>query len=183
MDFDSLKDAQSGLVTGTVIVMNKYTDVVKAIARFSKFYKHESCRQCTPYREGATWTQNMMNRMGVGRAHQREIDMLLELTKQVEGKTICALGDAAAWSIQGLMRHFRSEVGRRIAEYRAANGPVLSDGKLKSDTGFRLAVPDNLGENLVEEPRVWMFWFDGGGCKTTTLRLYELCPTCFLEYA
>ncbi|KAG8742194.1 NADH dehydrogenase [ubiquinone] flavoprotein 1, mitochondrial [Ceratobasidium sp. 414] len=144
MDFDSLKDAQSGLGTGAVIVMNKSTDVVKAIARFSKFYKHESCGQCTPCREGTTWMQNMMDRMVVGRAHEREIDMLLELTKQVEGKTICALGDAAAWPIQGLMRHFRPEVERRITEYRAANGPVLFGGKLKSDVDFSLAVPDHL---------------------------------------
>ncbi|CAE6465874.1 unnamed protein product [Rhizoctonia solani] len=163
MDFDSLKDAQSGLGTGAVIVMNKSTDVVRAIARFSKaslsqFYKHESCGQCTPCREGTTWMNNMMDRMVHGRAHEREIDMLLELTKQasrsVEGKTICALGDAAAWPIQGLMRHFRPEVERRIAEYRAANGPVLFGGKLKTDVDFKYAVPDNMGANLVEPPRV-----------------------------
>ncbi|ELU41204.1 NADH-ubiquinone oxidoreductase 51 kDa subunit [Rhizoctonia solani AG-1 IA] len=154
MDFDSLKDAQSGLGTGAVIVMNKQTDVVQAISRFSKFYKHESCGQCTPCREGTTWMMNMMARLEHGRAHEREIDMLLELTKQVEGKTICALGDAAAWPIQGLMRHFRPEVERRIAEYRAANGPVLFGGKLKKDTNFKYAVPDNLGANLVEPPRV-----------------------------
>ncbi|CCO31229.1 NADH dehydrogenase (ubiquinone) flavoprotein 1 [Rhizoctonia solani AG-1 IB] len=154
MDFDSLKDAQSGLGTGAVIVMNKQTDVVQAISRFSKFYKHESCGQCTPCREGTTWMMNMMTRLEHGRAHEREIDMLLELTKQVEGKTICALGDAAAWPIQGLMRHFRPEVERRIAEYRAANGPVLFGGKLKKDVDFKYAVPDNLGANLVEPPRV-----------------------------
>ncbi|CAE6436928.1 unnamed protein product [Rhizoctonia solani] len=135
MDFDSLKDAQSGLGTGAVIVMNKQTDVVRAIARFSKFYKHESCGQCTPCREGTTWMNNLMDRL-------------------VEGKTICALGDAAAWPIQGLMRHFRPEVERRIAEYRAANGPVLFGGKLKKDINFKYAVADNLGANLVEPPRV-----------------------------
>lgn len=80
MDFDSLKDAQSGLGTGAVIVMDKSTDMVAAIARFSQFYKHESCGQCTPCREGTTWMMNIMNRMVEGRGHTREIDMLLELT-------------------------------------------------------------------------------------------------------
>lgn len=80
MDYDSLKDAQTGLGTGAVIVMDKSTDIVAAIARFSQFYKHESCGQCTPCREGTTWMMNMMNRLVEGRGHVREIDMLLELT-------------------------------------------------------------------------------------------------------
>ena len=80
MDFDSLRDAQSGLGTGAVIVMDKSTDIVAAIARFAQFYKHESCGQCTPCREGTTWMMNMMNRFVEGRGHLREIDMLLELT-------------------------------------------------------------------------------------------------------
>jgi NADH dehydrogenase (ubiquinone) flavoprotein 1 len=80
MDFDSLRDVQSGLGTGAVIVMDKSTDIVSAIARFAQFYKHESCGQCTPCREGTTWMMNMMNRFVEGRAHSREIDMLLELT-------------------------------------------------------------------------------------------------------
>ena len=95
---------------------------------------------------------NMMDRFAEGRGHQREIDMLLELTKQIEGRTICALGDAAAWPIQGLMRHFRPEVEKRIAEFRAANGPVLFGGRLKSQTDPTLAIPDNLGANLPEVP-------------------------------
>ncbi|THU83221.1 NADH-ubiquinone oxidoreductase [Dendrothele bispora CBS 962.96] len=150
MDFDSLKDAQSGLGTGAVIVMDKSTDIVQAIARFSAFYKHESCGQCTPCREGTTWMMNMMNRnrMVTGRAHQREIDMLLELTKQVEGRTICALGDAAAWPIQGLMRHFRPEVEARIAKFRAENGAVGFGGHMASEIPEDLAVPDNLGLRL-----------------------------------
>lgn len=92
MDYDSLKDAQTSLGTGAVIVMDETTDMISAIARFAKFYKHESCGQCTPCREGTTWMMNMMDRMVEGRAQEREIDMLLELTKQVEGHTICALG-------------------------------------------------------------------------------------------
>lgn len=150
MDFDSLKDAGSGLGTGAVIVMDKSTDVVAAIARFSDFYKHESCGQCTPCREGTTWMKNMMNRFVEGRGHLREIDMLLELTKQVEGKTICALGDAAAWPIQGLMKNFRPEVEARINAYRAEQGPVLFGGRMADSVDRTLAIPDNLGLYLEE---------------------------------
>jgi NADH-quinone oxidoreductase subunit F len=118
MDFDSLNEVQSGLGTAAVIVMNKSTDIVDAICRLSHFYKHESCGQCTPCREGTGWMFRMMEKMVKGNAQVNDIDKLLDVTKQIEGHTICALGDAAAWPIQGLMRHFRSEVERRINEYR-----------------------------------------------------------------
>ena len=118
MDFDSLKEVQSGLGTAAVIVMNKSTDIVDAICRLSHFYKHESCGQCTPCREGTGWMFRMMEKMVKGDAKVNDIDKLLDVTKQIEGHTICALGDAAAWPIQGLMRHFRPEVERRIKEYR-----------------------------------------------------------------
>jgi NADH-quinone oxidoreductase subunit F len=98
-------------------VMDKSTDLIQAIARISYFYKHESCGQCTPCREGTGWMWRVLTRMAEGRAHKREIDMLLEVTKQVEGHTICALGDAAAWPIQGLIAHFRHEIEARIDEY------------------------------------------------------------------
>ncbi|KTW25980.1 NADH-ubiquinone oxidoreductase 51 kDa subunit, mitochondrial [Pneumocystis carinii B80] len=114
MDFDSLKDAQSGLGTAAVIVMDKSTDLVRAISRFSAFYKHESCGQCTPCREGTKWIYNIMKRLETGDAQLREIDMLWELTKEIEGHTICALGDAAAWPVQGLIRNFRSHIEDRI---------------------------------------------------------------------
>lgn len=117
MDFDSLRDLKSGLGTAAVIVMDKSTDIVKAIARLSYFYKHESCGQCTPCREGTGWMWRVMERLVRGEAQKHEIDMLLDVTKQVEGHTICALGDAAAWPIQGLIRHFRPEVERRIDEF------------------------------------------------------------------
>src|SRR5207253_1547713 len=117
MDFDSLSKLRSGLGTAAVIVMDKSTDLIKAIARLSKFYMHESCGQCTPCREGTGWMWRVMTRMADGRAHKREIDMLLEVTKQVEGHTICALGDAAAWPIQGLIAPFRHEIGARIDPY------------------------------------------------------------------
>ncbi len=108
---------RSGLGTAAVIVMDKSTDLIRAIARISYFYKHESCGQCTPCREGTGWMWRVLTRMAEGRAHKREIDMLLEVTKQVEGHTICALGDAAAWPIQGLIAHFRHEIEERIDEY------------------------------------------------------------------
>jgi NADH-quinone oxidoreductase subunit F len=117
MDFDSLGKLRSGLGTAAVIVMDKSTDLIRAIARISYFYKHESCGQCTPCREGTGWMWRVLTRMAEGRAHKREIDMLLEVTKQVEGHTICALGDAAAWPIQGLIAHFRHEIEQRIDEY------------------------------------------------------------------
>ncbi|CAK0747078.1 hypothetical protein CCP1ISM_2660001 [Azospirillaceae bacterium] len=120
MDFDGLSQVKSALGTAGVIVMDKSTDLVKAIARLSKFYTHESCGQCTPCREGTGWMWRMMERLVTGDADPSEIDMLLDVTKQIEGRTICALGDAAAWPIQGLMRHFRPEVERRIAENRSA---------------------------------------------------------------
>jgi NADH-quinone oxidoreductase subunit F len=116
MDFDGLKELGSGLGTAGVIVMDKSTDVVRAISRISYFYKHESCGQCTPCREGTGWMWRVMERLRTGDANVEEIDMLHEVTKQVEGHTICALGDAAAWPIQGLIKHFRPELDRRIAE-------------------------------------------------------------------
>ena len=114
MDFDSLKEVQSDLGTAAVIVMDKSTDIVKAIARLSYFYKHESCGQCTPCREGTGWMWRVMERLVTGRAELEEIDMLWKVSKQIEGHTICALGDAAAWPVQGLIRHFRSEIEKRI---------------------------------------------------------------------
>ena len=114
MDFDSLVEVKSGLGTAAVIVMDKSTDIVRAIARLSKFYMHESCGQCTPCREGSGWLSRVMDRMVKGEAEINEIDMLEEVTKQIEGHTICALGDAAAWPVQGLIRHFRPELEQRI---------------------------------------------------------------------
>ena len=118
MDFDGLKKLGSGLGTAAVIVMDKSTDIVRAISRLSYFYKHESCGQCTPCREGTGWMWRVMERLRTGDADVGEIDTLYQVTKQVEGHTICALGDAAAWPIQGLIRHFRPEIERRIAEKR-----------------------------------------------------------------
>ena len=117
VDFDGLREVGSSMGTAAIIVMDKSTDIIKAIWRLSAFYKHESCGQCTPCREGTGWMMRVMERMVEGRAQKREIDMLFEVTKQIEGHTICALGDAAAWPIQGLIRNFRHVIEERIDQY------------------------------------------------------------------
>jgi len=129
VDFDGLKEAGSSLGTAAIIVMDKQTDIIKAIWRLSAFYKHESCGQCTPCREGTGWMMRVMERMVEGRAQKREIDMLFEVTKQIEGHTICALGDAAAWPIQGLIRNFRHVIEERIDQYTYSS---TSDGAVPS---------------------------------------------------
>jgi len=120
MDFDALREVSSGLGTAAVIVMDKSTDIVEAIARLSHFYQHESCGQCTPCREGMGWVYRVMTRMVTGDAEMREIDMLWDLTKQIEGHTICALADGGVWPVQGLIRHFRPEMERRILARKQA---------------------------------------------------------------
>ena len=123
MDFDGTREFKSALGTAAVIVMDKSTDIIRAMARISYFYKHESCGQCTPCREGMGWMWRVLSRMAEGRAHKREIDMLMEVTTQIEGHTICAFGDGAAWPVQGLIRHFRHEIERRIDDYSANPHP------------------------------------------------------------
>jgi NADH-quinone oxidoreductase subunit F len=118
MDFDSLQAVKSGLGTAAIIVMDKSTDIIAAIQRLAHFYMHESCGQCTPCREGTGWMWRVLTRMMTGQAEPEEIDVLLDVSLQVEGHTICALGDAAAWPIQGLIRHFRPELERRIKTYK-----------------------------------------------------------------
>jgi NADH-quinone oxidoreductase subunit F len=120
MDFDALVEVKSALGTAGLIVMDKSTDIIKAIARLAAFYKNESCGQCTPCREGAGWVWRVLERMVAGNASVEEIDNLLEITYEIEGHTICALADGAMWPVQGLIRHFRPEMERRIAEYRSA---------------------------------------------------------------
>ena len=116
MDFDSLKAVNSGLGTAGVIVMDKTTDLIRAITRLSRFYNHESCGQCTPCREGTGWILKMMNKLSRGDANIGDIDKLSDICSQVENHTICALGDAAAWPVQGLIRHFRGEIEQRIKD-------------------------------------------------------------------
>ena len=132
MDFDGCRDKKSALGTAAVIVMDKSTDIIKAMARISYFYKHESCGQCTPCREGMGWMWRVLTRMAEGRAQRKEIDMLMQVSQQIEGHTICAFGDGAAWPVQGLLRHFRPEIERRIDEYTARS----------SNLGTRDPVPE-----------------------------------------
>ncbi len=122
MDFDSLAAEKSGLGTASVIVMDKSTDIIYAIARLSKFFMHESCGQCTPCREGTGWVWRMMMKMVKGVAAKEDIDKLYDITKQIENHTICALGDAAAWPVQGLIRHFRDEIEKRIGSKEVSYG-------------------------------------------------------------
>ncbi|MDG2321420.1 MAG: NADH-quinone oxidoreductase subunit NuoF [Rhodospirillaceae bacterium] len=123
MDFDSLRDVKSGLGTAAVMVMDKSVDIIAVITRLAAFYKHESCGQCTPCREGTGWMYRIMQRLVSGQASPEEIDMLEEVTYQIEGHTICALGDAAAWPIQGLIRHFRPQLEQRIQDFRDGKFP------------------------------------------------------------
>ena len=118
MDFDSLRDVQSGLGTGGVIVMDKSTDLVAMVAQLSRFYMHESCGQCTPCREGTGWIWRIMQRMIEGKAEISEIDLLLDITNKLENYSICALGVAAAWPVQGLIRHFKPLLLERMEQYR-----------------------------------------------------------------
>ncbi|MTD93433.1 NADH-quinone oxidoreductase subunit NuoF [Hyphomicrobium sp. xq] len=120
MDFDALAKLKSGLGTAAIIVMDKSTDIIKAIARIAYFYKHESCGQCTPCREGTGWMYRVLERMRTGEAEKREIDLLFNVSKQVEGHTICALGDAAAWPVQGLIRNYRHVIEQRIEARKGA---------------------------------------------------------------
>jgi NADH-quinone oxidoreductase subunit F len=114
MDFDGLRAVGSSLGTASLIVMDKSTDIVDAITNLAYFYKHESCGQCAPCREGTGWLYRMLKRMTKGQAKPHEVDKLFQVTKQIEGHTICALGDAAAWPVQGLIKHFREEIERRM---------------------------------------------------------------------
>jgi NADH-quinone oxidoreductase subunit F len=114
MDFDALVEAKSGLGTAGIVVIDKSQDIVKVIARIARFYKHESCGQCTPCREGSGWMWRMLVRIQKGEAEIAELDMLMDVTKQIEGHTICAFGEGSSWPVQGLLRHFRTEIEERL---------------------------------------------------------------------
>ena len=126
MDFDALREHKTGLGTAGVIVMDKSTDLIRAIQRLSAFYKHESCGQCTPCREGMGWVNRVMIRMVEGRAEVEEIDVLEQVTRQIEGHTICALADGGVWPVQGLIRHFRPMMEDRIAAYKARHAMPMA---------------------------------------------------------
>ena len=126
MDFDALVKLKSGLGTAAVIVMDKSTDIIKAFARIAYFYKHESCGQCTPCREGVPWMWRLLERMARGEADKSEIDKLWDVTKQIEGHTICAFGEGASWPVQGFLRNFRAVIEQRIDD-RAAGQRLAAE--------------------------------------------------------
>jgi len=134
MDFDSLIKAKSGLGTAGVVVINKDQDIISCMARIAKFYKHESCGQCTPCREGCGWMWRVLERMTKGDSTYKEIDLLYDVTKQIEGHTICAFGEGSAWPVQGLLRHFRKEIEKRChgepIVKKSPNIPYLIDQHL-----------------------------------------------------
>ena len=114
MDADSLKAAGSSVGTAGMIVMDESTDLIRVIARIAKFYYHESCGQCTPCREGTGWLWKILRRFETGAARETDIDLLMDIANNIEGNTICALGDAAAWPVQSMIRRFRDEFEKRV---------------------------------------------------------------------
>ncbi len=125
MDYDSLKNAGSGLGSGAVIVMDETTCMVRALTRLSRFYHMESCGQCTPCREGTGWLHRMLQRIVAGQGRMEDLEMLEKAAGQIEGHTICAFGEAAAWPVQGMLRHFRHEFEYYIQHGRS----MVDDGK------------------------------------------------------
>jgi NADH-quinone oxidoreductase subunit F len=117
MDFDSLKNAGSMLGSGAVVVMDETTCMVKMLERIARFYYSESCGQCTPCREGTGWMYRVIKRIEDGQGRQEDLDMLVDVSKKIEGHTICAFGDAAAWPVQSFIKHYRQEF-----QYHIDNG-------------------------------------------------------------
>ncbi|MGA9116152.1 MAG: NADH-quinone oxidoreductase subunit NuoF [Bacteroidota bacterium] len=120
MDAESLKEAGSSVGTAGLIVMDEDTDIVRVLARITRFYYHESCGQCTPCREGTGWMLKLLRRFESSQAREGDLELLLEVAGNIEGNTVCALGDAAAWPVQSAIRTFREEFERRIQPRRAA---------------------------------------------------------------
>ncbi len=118
MDFDSIQRAGSYLGTGAIIVMDETTCMVKALERLSYFYYEESCGQCTPCREGTGWLYRIVHRIEHGEGRPEDLDLLLDLCTNIAGRTICALGDAAAWPVQGFLKHYRKEFEYHIEHKR-----------------------------------------------------------------
>jgi NADH-quinone oxidoreductase subunit F len=132
MDSESLKAVGTSIGTGGVIVMDEDTDVLKVLARITHFYHHESCGQCTPCREGCGWMEKIINRFVSGEGTLQDIDLLLDVANNIEGNTICALGDAAAWPVQSVIRKFRDEFERRVRKTPAISKPVHHPHKVSA---------------------------------------------------
>jgi len=126
MDADSLKAAGSAVGTAGLMVMDEDTDMIKVITRITKFYYHESCGQCTPCREGTGWMFKILKRFEKGEGRMEEIDLLMDIANNIEGNTVCALGDAAAWPVQSMIRRFRDEFVKRVPEGQRATAETLA---------------------------------------------------------
>jgi NADH-quinone oxidoreductase subunit F len=124
MDFESLKAAGSSVGTAGLIVMDEDTDLIRVITRITAFYHHESCGQCTPCREGTGWMHKILTRFMNHEATMKDLDLLLDVANNIEGNTICALGDAAAWPVQSMIKRFRDEFEKRVM--RPSEAPVAS---------------------------------------------------------
>jgi NADH-quinone oxidoreductase subunit F len=125
MDYDDLRERGTALGTGGVIVIDQSTDLMEAVLRLSRFYMHESCGQCSPCREGTGWMWRIMKKLQAGEGSPKDIDLLEEVSRHLESHTICALGDAAAWPVQGLIRHFRPYMEERLL--RGSNHSLASN--------------------------------------------------------
>ena len=116
MDADSLKASGSSVGTAGLIVMDEDTDLIRVLTRIAKFYYHESCGQCTPCREGTGWLWKLLKRFERSEARMSDVDLLMDIANNIEGNTICALGDAAAWPVQSMLRRFRDEFELRTVD-------------------------------------------------------------------
>jgi len=122
MDYDSIAKAGSMLGSGAVIVMNDTRCMVKSLLRLSYFYQHESCGQCTPCREGTGWLWRLVDRIEHGRGRMEDIALLDTVAESIMGRTICALGDAAAMPVRGMIKHFRDEFVHHVEHKRCVAG-------------------------------------------------------------
>lgn len=132
MDEESLKPYGTHIGTGGIIVMDENTDLVKVLLRIAHFYHHESCGQCTPCREGTGWMEKILKRVAQGDATSNDLDMLVSISNNIEGNTICALGDAAAWPVRGFVTKFRDEFLKAVKEKRTYRAPNIVHGRRRT---------------------------------------------------
>ncbi|MBK9098944.1 MAG: NADH-quinone oxidoreductase subunit NuoF [bacterium] len=137
MDAESLKEVGSAIGTGGVIVMDEDTDLVKVLARIAHFYHHESCGQCTPCREGTGWLEKILKRIIAGNGSTNDLDLLITVANQIEGNTICALGEAAAWPVKFMVERFRDYFEARVS--KEISLPVANKVHSMRETAFPLA--------------------------------------------
>jgi len=137
MDAESLKEVGSAIGTGGVIVMDEDTDLVKVLARIAHFYHHESCGQCTPCREGTGWLEKILKRILAGKGSTSDLDLLITVANQIEGNTICALGEAAAWPVKFMVDRFRDYFEQRVSKELSL--PVVNKVHSMRHTAFPLA--------------------------------------------